>query len=155
MSADARILWLESLEVATIGLPFCVFKAAAGLWLLSGGSAASAAGKFLIVWAIIDAVLNLANLAGLLSVRRRLVDACLLAFASRLLLRHKPLRIARDFGNSLDMLVAFSIVAYIVGAGKIVELPGRSLTCWNLAVVFNVLGAGLGRLTESYRGLSV
>ena len=141
---------LECLEVLSIGLPFCVFKIASGVAF--GG----AFGLFLIALGAVDLLINAANFAGLVLIRRRVHDACLLSFAARLCgaPARKPRWTLQDFGNSLDVLVSFSLVAYMVGAGKLGALPPRLLMFWNWAVVLNVLGAGLGRLGESFRNLS-
>jgi len=124
----------DSLEVLSVGLPFCVFKIAAGAALRPGAWGA----------------------AGLVLLRRRVLDACFLSFGARLLLApaRKSRRRLQDFGNSLDVLISFSLVAYMVGAGRLKELPPQLLAFWNAAVVLNVLGAGLGRFTESYGNLS-
>jgi hypothetical protein len=147
---------METLEVLTIGLPFCVFKLAAGVAFRSGGGAWGAAGTALIGLGTVDFLFNGANLAGLLLARRRVLDACFLSFAARNL--QAPARRSRwtlqDFGNSVDVLISFSLVAYMVGAGRLGTLPPRLLAFWNAAVVFNVLGAGLSRFSESFRRLS-
>jgi hypothetical protein len=147
---------METLEVISVGLPFCVFKLAAGAVLGQAGVGWVPVGLFLIALAAVDFVFNLVNLGALLTLRRRVVDACFLSFVARLL--HRPTRKARwtlmDFGNSLDVLISFTLVAYMVGAGRLGALPARLLALWNVAVVFNVLGAGLGRFTESFRKLS-
>ena len=53
-----------------------------------------------------------------------------------------------------SLLISFSLVAYMVGAGRLKLLPPGLLTFWNAAVILNVLGAGLGRFGESVRNLS-
>ncbi|MFI5360339.1 MAG: hypothetical protein ACHQ49_00095 [Elusimicrobiota bacterium] len=144
----------DSLEVLSVGLPFCVFKIAAGAALRPG--AWGAAGLGLIALGGVDLLFNGANFAGLVLLRRRVLDACFLSFGARLLLApaRKSRRRLQDFGNSLDVLISFSLVAYMVGAGRLKELPPQLLAFWNAAVVLNVLGAGLGRFTESYGNLS-
>jgi hypothetical protein len=104
----------------------------------------------------VDLLFNGANFAGLVLIRRRVLDACFLSFAARQL--EGPARKSRwtlqDFGNSLDVLISFSLVAYLVGAGLLRLLPAPLLALWNAAVVLNVLGAGLGRFSDSVRNLS-
>ena len=152
----AEIPPLETLEVLSVGLPFCLFKIAAGVVFRSGGGARGAAGTVLIAFGVVDLLFNGANLAGLVLLRRRILDACLLSFAARRLQSptRKSRRTLQDFGNSMDVLISFSLVAYMVGAGRLSALPPWLLTFWNAAVVFNVLGAGLGRFSESFRNLS-
>ncbi len=145
---------METLEVLSVGLPFCVFKVAAGVALRCGGC--RAAGAALIALGAVDLLFNGANLAGLILIRRRVLDACLLSFVARSFQQpaRKSRRTLQDLGNSLDVLVSFSLVAYMVGAGRFRVLTPGLLTFWNAAVVCNVLGAGLVRFTESVRNLS-
>jgi hypothetical protein len=53
----------------------------------------------------------------------------------------------------MDVFLSFSIVAYIIGLGYIVNLNSIELYIWNIAVVLNVLGAGYGRFMSSVRNL--
>ena len=145
---------METLEVLSVGLPFCVFKIAAGAALRCGDW--RAAGTALIALGAVDLLFNGANLAGLVLIRRRVLDACLFSFVARSFQAsaRKSRRTLQDLGNSLDVLISFSLVAYMVGAGRFRILTPRLLTFWNAAVVCNVLGAGLARFTESVRNLS-
>lgn len=137
---------LQILEVLTVGLPFCAFKIVTGIrfeqhWLTALGC--------------VDLVINIVNLLSLLFLRKRLLDACLLSFLTHQLKR--PTREKKwqwqDLGNSIDVLLSFSLVALMVGGGYLGSLPITYLSVWNLAVVLNVFGAGLGRLTGSIRNL--
>jgi uncharacterized membrane protein YjjP (DUF1212 family) len=147
---------LEALEVLSVGLPFCVFKIAAGSVFRSFGGSWEAIGSVLVALGAVDLLFNGANFAGLVLIRRRVLDACFLSFATRLFLAPagKSRWTLQDFGNSLDVLISFSLVAYLVGASRLGLLSPGLLTLWNAAVVFNVLGAGLSRFTESVRNLS-
>lgn len=147
---------LEALEVLSVGFPFCVFKFAAGNAFLARGGFWAAAGQALLALGAVDLLFNAANFAGLTLIRRRVLDACFLSFAARSLRRPagKSRWTLQDFGNSLDVLISFSLVAYLVGAGRLKDLPPPLLSFWNAAVVLNVLGAGLMRFTESVRNLS-
>jgi hypothetical protein len=147
---------LESLEVLSVGLPFCVFKIAAGIVFRSAGGAWGTIGTILLALGVVDVVINAANFAGLVLIRRRVLDACFLSFAARSFgaPAGKSRWTLQDFGNSLDVMISFSLVAYMVGAGRLKLLPPELLTIWNVAVVLNVLGAGLARFSESVRNLS-
>ena len=147
---------LESLEVLSVGFPFCVFKLAAGEALRAHGGAWSLAGLLLVALGTVDLVFNAANFAGLVLIRRRVLDACFFSFAARLFsgAARKSRWTLQDFGNSIDVLLSFALVAYMVGAGRLKELGGPMLGYWNAAVVLNVLGAGLLRFTESVRNLT-
>jgi hypothetical protein len=147
---------MQFMEVLTVGLPFCVFKIATGLLFYRAGGSVGIIGALLVVLGVIDSFLNAANLAALALVRRRIFDACMLSFMMRLARKsaHKPRWTLQDFGNSLDVLLSFTLVAYMVGRSKLAGLPSLELTLWNLAVVLNVLGAGLGRFTDSFQNLT-
>lgn len=140
---------MDLLEVLTVGLPFCGFKILAGLSL--GGPI----GLGLVALGVLDAVINGINLLGLLVNRRRPMAACTLTLATLLLRgasasRQKWL----DLGNSLDVLLAFVLVATMIAYGRLGSMPRESLAVWNACVILNVLGAGLGRFSASLRNLS-
>jgi len=147
---------LESLEVLSVGFPFCVFKLAVGAAFRARGGLWALAGEALILLGVVDLVFNAANFAGLVLIRRRVLDACFLSFAARSLsgAARRSRWTLQDFGNSLDVLISFGLVAYMVGAGRLKELGSPALDYWNAAVVLNVLGAGLLRFTESVRNLT-
>jgi len=149
MEAPGRRLAAELLEVITVGFPFCVFKAGVGAWCLQRGL--PWAGVPLLLLAGADALLNALNLVSLAAARRRAVPACVLSAATqRGGVKGASSRAWRaDLGNALDMLLAFTLVAGMVGSGMLRELDARLLAAWNWAVVMNVLGAGLGRLGAS------
>lgn len=146
-----------------MGLPFCGFKLlmgvallrveAQGLWPLGGG---------LVGLGVLDSGINLLNLLGLLATGQRPFDACLLAWLSRQLLgRDRGGQEAmntgaetwswQDLGNSLDVLLSMTLVAVAVGTGLLQKLRPVELLIWNVGVICNVMGAGLGRLSSSLR----
>jgi len=136
----------ESIEIITIGLPFCVFKMVTGLlmnqyWLVGLG--------------VLDSLINGVNLILIVLLRKRVWDACSLSFLVRLFkkpnLEHKEKW--QDFGNALDVLLSFSLVAYVIGGGFIQDVPSKQLWFWNLSVVLNVFGAGYSRMTGSIENL--
>lgn len=147
---------LESLEVISVGFPFCVFKLAVGSAFRARGGAWTLAGEALIALGAADLVFNAANFAGLVLIRRRVLDACFLSFAARSLsgTARRERWTLQDFGNSLDVMISFALVAYMIGAGRLKELSPAAMGYWNAAVVLNVLGAGLMRFTESVRNLT-
>ncbi|MFT3694373.1 MAG: hypothetical protein QM831_14595 [Kofleriaceae bacterium] len=120
-------------EILTVGLPFCAFK-------LLTGVIAGVPGYALLAWGAIDAVLNLINLAALITVHRRVAPVCLLAIPFK-----------GDIGLAIDVFVSFGFVAIVVGASLLGRLPAWTLPIWNIAVVLNVLGAGVGRLLGAVR----
>lgn len=130
----------ELLEVLTVGVPFCGFKIISGL-IFRGG-------LVLIIWGVLDLLINLTNCFSLIVLRKRAMGACLF----NLIL--EPTRMGSDLGNALDILVSFTIVAVVIGAGFITKMDPQLLRLWNICVIFNVMGAGLGRFGESLKKIS-
>lgn len=146
---------MQILEVLTVGFPFCVFKILAGVralerfpnWWLPAGA--------LIALGALDLLLNLVNLAGLVFYKRRLCDACVFAMAARLFKpSESPDWTWQDLGNSLDVLLAMSIVAVMIGTRAFSSFPPAQLALWNACVILDVLGAGLSRFGSSLRRIS-
>jgi len=146
-SPSALERWvLPSLEVVTVGLPFCVFKLLTGAIALASPPLAPL-GYALLALGAVDAVLNLGNLLALLTVQRRISGVCLTDITLRALGRtERP-----DLGLALDVFLSFALVAIVVGFGLLARLPSGTLMLWNLSVVLNVLGAGIGRLVTALR----
>lgn len=143
---------MQLLEVVTVGLPFCGFKILAGLSL---GGPLRLLGLALAALGAVDAAINGINLAGLLFSGRRPLAACTLSIAASALRGERgPAEKWRDLGDSLDVLLAFALVAAMIGFGRLSLLPPGRLAAWNLCVILNVIGAGLGRFGASLRGLA-
>ena len=118
------------------GVPFGVFKVALGAWLADRVS--PGLGAVIIGWGALDVALNVAAIPvpGL--------SYCLLS------------NIGRRFGRedlllAIDTLLAFAIVACMVGLGLVRELPEPLRRAYDLAVVLNVLAAGLERVWAASR----
>lgn len=139
----------EILEVVSVGLPFCAFKWLVGLLHWEGGQ--PILGAALLALACSDTLFNLANLVGLLIGRGRVVSTCTLsALTLRMnLFPDSPSEYLKELGSAVDMLLSFVLVAGMVWMGRIGTLPPDRLLLWNVAVVLNVLGAGLARLSSS------
>ncbi|NVB79137.1 MAG: hypothetical protein HOV81_12120 [Kofleriaceae bacterium] len=133
---------LPSAEILTVGIPFCAFKLLTGHIAL--GSPFAPLGYALLALGSIDLVLNLVNLVALLAMRRRISAVCLTEAALRR-------RGSDDIGLALDVFLSFGLVALVVGCGLLLRLPAWALPIWNIAVVLNVLGAGVGRLFDAVR----
>jgi len=129
-------------EILTVGLPFCAFKLIAGFALSQ---------DWLTAWGIADTLINSANLLGLILLRRRATEICLLALLIRLA-RRPPAALRRrwqQIGTAGDMFFSFVIVAFMLGGGFLPKLSQLQLQAWNLSVILNVLGAGSMRLSQS------
>ncbi len=140
MSSPPTQRWLlAAVEVFTVGLPFCAFKLLTGEIALRSASLAPL-GYALLALGLVDLVLNTFNLAALVIVHRRVSSVCVVELVLRLVGRRA------DVGLAIDVFLSFGLVAVVVGFGLILRIPPWALPLWNLAVVLNVLGAGVGRL---------
>ncbi len=139
----------EVLEVITTGFPFCVFKLLVGHLMWTWGLPVPAV--VLVSLGVLDAAFNTINLVSLLVRHRRAASTCTLSWLVRRLpaFPAAPRPAVEDLGNALDVLVSFCLVAAMVGFGLLGSLPAGELAAWNVAVVLNVLGAGLGRVSSS------
>lgn len=137
---------MNCLEVITIGLPFCGFKIVSGILFKQ---------YWLIILGVIDLIINLSNLLSLVFLKRRFFDACFLSYIVRIIKKPNVNVKSKwqDLGNSLDVLLSFAIVGYVIGGGFISDIPASHLTIWNISVVLNVFGAGYSRLEASIRNL--
>jgi hypothetical protein len=141
-----RAMWLHLFEIITIGLPFCSFKIVSGLhfdylWLIMLGH--------------IDLALNLVNLVSLMLLKKRILPACLFAFLV-VIIKRRSLKLKDnwlDLGNSIDVVFSFILVAIMIGSGQISNLTQAQLYSWNISVIFNVLGAGVARFSQSLKHL--
>lgn len=134
-------------EVVTVGLPFCAFKILTGLILLATPGVRWL-GYALILLGAIDLALNLVNLASLALRNRRLGGVCLTDILQR---RSGRGASRQDLGIAFDVFLSFGLVALVIGFGLLSRLPKETLPLWNVAVVLNVLGAGIGRLLSALR----
>ena len=147
----------------TIGFPFIGYKMLASILLENmGNSVANVLSALLLTLAVVDFVFNMFNLVALIFVGHRLGPVCFLSWVCK----HTPLmRRFNDIGEALDTMISFTIVAIVVGMNlfpNLIELsPGGAdgpkffFKLWNICTVANVLGAGFGRLQNSFRHAKV
>lgn len=131
-------------DILTIGLPFCAFKLTAGDYFQL---------NWLIILGVIDLFINLTNLISIGLKKTKVFDTCFLSWLSHKLIKSKQDKVHswQELGESIDVLLSFSIVAYVIGFGHITSFSQTSVFYWNIAVVLNVLGAGSVRLLESIK----
>lgn len=146
--ARARTRAVGSAEIITVGIPFCVFKLLTGLVLTQGSmhAAVMVLGYALLALGTADAVVNLVNLGSLFVRGRRLWGVCLTEIVLR---RRDGSTKPDDVGVAVDVFISFVLVALAIGGGLLARMPRWALSIWNVAVVFNVLGAGIGRLLSA------
>lgn len=149
MSAAPPSRWFELMEVVAVGLPFCGFKVLVGLSYLADGH--GVVGGLLVALGAVDVVINAVNALGLLFAGRRTLAACAFSLLANLVPSSRSPAARLDLGNALDMMFSFSLVAVMIGGDRLRQLPASQLAMWNVCVIVNVLGAGLGRLGQSLR----
>lgn len=137
---------IHLLEIVTVGFPFCAFKALTGR-ILIGTTGWEAVGIALVALAVADLALNLGSLVLTLLGRTSPLGVC--TFQLAVALARSGHEGWRQVGLSLDAMLSFTLVAFVVGGNLIARLPGGAAALWSASVVLNVLGAGVGRLAES------
>ncbi len=141
-SSRDRTWRFAAAEVVTVGLPFCVFKFFSGLVAIRTPMLA-AVGYLLMLIAIVDLVFNVINLLSLAFAGRRAAPICFTDLVVRRVARkHRE----SELGIALDVFLSFALVAIAISIGMHARLPTWGAPIWSVAVVFNVLGAGVGRL---------
>ncbi|HEY4057943.1 MAG TPA: hypothetical protein VGM39_15115 [Kofleriaceae bacterium] len=136
---------LPSAEILTVGMPFCVFKLLTGLIALRSPALAPL-GYALLALGSVDLLLNVANLFALLATGKRIGAVCLTDVLLRRLASGDS-----ELGLAVDVFLSFGLVAIVIGFGLILRIPTWAVPIWNIAVVLNVLGAGVGRVFEALR----
>jgi hypothetical protein len=137
---------IHLLAIVTVGFPFCVFKALTGR-ILFGMPGWQPLGVALVALAVADLALNLVSLALTLLGRSSPLGVCTFQLAVELARsRHEGWK---ELGLSLDAMLSFVLVAFVVGTNQLAHLPAAAAGAWAASVILNVLGAGIGRLAES------
>jgi hypothetical protein len=136
--ADMRSIFL----VLTIGYPFCVFKALCGRVAFDTGH--EIIGFALLLWGVIDFVLNTTELVWALLERKRKRFYCLLALFGSL------------FDKScvfleIDTLLAFSIICVVLWSGWITKLAKWELNLWIAATTVNLLSVAIVQIWCSWK----
>lgn len=130
-----RRLW----DAAMTGVPFGVFKLGLGVYL--HGHVAPTLGAVVVVWGVLDVVLNVLAVAA-----PSRVSFCVLSNVGRLLDARSRQGGWEALLLAVDTLLSFGIVAGMVGLRLLPDLPEALRRAWDAAVVLNVLAAGLERV---------
>lgn len=135
----------QILAVLTIGFPFVGYKILAGVVIhrLYENPAADILALIFIVWGLIDLILNAICFHAVCWRGHTHYPFCLFSVIAR---RHPILSKWDDAGEALDVMLSFTIVAWIVGQGLFSHMDGAQIKIWNICTVVNVLGAGISRL---------
>lgn len=133
-----RRLW----DVAMTGVPFGVFKLGFGVFLHGH---APALGALIVAWGVLDVALNVVAAA------LPAVSFCVLSNVGRALDARSPQGGWEALLLAVDTLLSFAIVAFMIGFTLLPGLPAALRRTWDVAVVMNVLAAGLERVWVTAR----
>lgn len=126
------------------GVPFGVFKVGGGL--IARGDVHASLGLMVALWGAIDIFLNFLSV-----VVPRAVSPCALSNVGRLLDGRDGGGRREMFGLALDTLLSFTIVATVIWFRRLASLPPAMIRVWEVAVIANVMGAGLERVWQARR----
>lgn len=150
--------WMDQFAIVTVGFPFVVFKLLLGVALMKAvpSPMGIAVGYLLISLGLIDLAINGINLVSFWTRRDNVTEVCLstvlFAVAER---RSRWGRPWRGVGTAVDVALSFTLVATMVGCDWFHFLSAAQNQAWSLAVIVNVLGAGLSQLMISLREVKV
>jgi hypothetical protein len=125
----------------TIGIPFCIFKYLFGMLSVRAGIIYSnhfllVFGQFVIVWAAIDVLLNVAGIIFNVLGKKSWVEFCLIA------------QIGSIFGRSalflaIDTLLSFSIICFVLWSGWIKNLDLYESYLWYASTTLNLISISM------------
>ncbi|MGD9638627.1 MAG: hypothetical protein AB7U85_06170 [Alphaproteobacteria bacterium] len=135
----------EIASIITAGFPFVVYKTIMGHLAYT-----QLANPFcyiaFVFWflALVDFIINFLNFVFLIFKGKPFTDVCFLAFLFNFFKpKHKEdTDLWYHIGTAFDAMLSFSIVALVVGFNFFVYFVGHEVYFWNIATVFNVIGAG-------------
>ncbi|HRP69127.1 MAG TPA: hypothetical protein PLY93_06315 [Turneriella sp.] len=146
----------SQIDYITVGLPFAAFKILFALALLraQSGLFATSVAYALIALGVIDLTLNLLNSLSCLLLKKSITPVCFFASALALFSRKRSYDAPQharhiDLGMALDVMLSFILVALCLALQYLKYFNSTELWTWNVAVIFNVLGAGIQRLLTS------
>lgn len=115
----------------TIGIPFCTFKLLFGMLFLRNHI--KILGWIIIIWAIIDFILNSIRIASELVHRKPIMECCLLAQIGEVIFKKMSLFLA------VDNLLSFGIICFVLWSGWVKELRPWEAYTWYAATTVNLL----------------
>ncbi|MBI4953381.1 MAG: hypothetical protein HY908_15230 [Myxococcales bacterium] len=129
----------RSWAVLLTGIPFGIFKVGGGL--IAYEDLHPAVGGVVVAWGLVDLVLNVLSLFF-----ARTFSPCVLSNLGRHLETSKQEGSRELLGLAVDTLFSFSIVATVIWFRRLGSLPPAMIRVWEIAVIANVMGAGLERV---------
>lgn len=126
-------------QALTIGVPFCVFKMIFGLLALRACAPSAPLRVFawlIIIWALTDAIMNLARVFLHMTGRVSPIEYCTIAQAGRLVKRPRLFL-------AVDTLISFSIICFVLWSGWITLLDRQELYLWYAATTLNLISVSV------------
>lgn len=125
----------------TIGIPFCIFKYLFGLLsmragIVNGNYFLLIFGQFVIVWAAMDVLLNVARTISNVLGKKPWVEFCLIAQIGSIFER-SALFLA------IDTLLSFSIICFVLWSGWIKNLDHYESYLWYAATTLNLISISM------------
>ncbi len=150
-----KLSLMDLFEVLTVGLPFCSFKIIFGLYLLRINF--QLLGISILVWGILDLIINVINFFSLVTFKRRILRVCGLNYLVAIILPVFPVVHSgpKDLGTGIDAMFSFIIVSIVIGGGVFGELSYLEIKIWSVGVILNVLSAGIYRLLNTTKRIKL
>ncbi|MDQ7825215.1 MAG: hypothetical protein RDV48_20605 [Candidatus Eremiobacteraeota bacterium] len=126
----------------TIGIPFCMYKFLFGMLVIRNHM--ELPGWIIIIWALADALMNLARSSFLLAQKKSPIETCTLAQLGRLFNRTAVFL-------AIDTLLSFSIICFVLWSRWITELRPQESPLWYLATTINLASLSIVSLWSEIR----
>lgn len=134
----------RSWAVFLTGIPFGVFKVGGGVIAHHAGH--PWVGGVVVAWGVLDTVLNVLSLFF-----ARTFSPCALSNLGRWLEGPRDAGRRELLGLAVDTFLSFSIVATVIWFRRLGSLPPPMIRAWEIAVIANVMGAGIERVWQARR----
>jgi hypothetical protein len=132
----------------TVGIPFCIYKLLFGISAVRTGAATGVfmtiLGWSVIAWAGLDLVMNTGRVFLDLLHKPSYFEYCTIAQAGRIF--HMPMVFL-----SLDTLVSFLIICFMLWSGWITRLTPAESVLWYVATTLNLISISLVSLYHEIR----
>jgi hypothetical protein len=130
--------------VLLTGIPFGVFKIGGGM--MARADVHPVLGAAFVLWGALDIALNLVSLF-----LPRAVSVCALSNVGRWLDGRGEGHARETLALAVDTFLSFAIVATVIWFRRLGSLPPAMIRTWEVAVIANVMGAGIERVWQARR----
>jgi hypothetical protein len=121
----------------SIGIPFCIFKFLFGLLVIRHHL--DIAGWLLVIWSIIDLIMNSTTVLLIIFKLKPAIETCMIAQAGRLF--RKP-----ELFITFDTFISFSIICFTLWSGWIKEFSLSEHYLWLLATTINLISLSIANI---------